>query len=58
MMRDGVLDRLEAGVLFGGILLYIITSLVEAKKEDAEESDEIPPEVIEAARSRVGGVSI
>ncbi|MFT6864883.1 MAG: cation:H+ antiporter [Akkermansiaceae bacterium] len=51
MMRDGMLDRLEAGVLFGGILLYIITSLVEAKKEDAEESDEIPPEVIEAARS-------
>jgi len=55
MMRDGVLDRLEAGVLFGGILLYIITSLVEAKKEDAEESDEIPPEVIEAARSRGRG---
>ncbi len=51
MMRDGVIDRLEAGVLFGGILLYIITSLVEAKKEDPNESDEIPPEVIEAARN-------
>lgn len=51
MMRDGVMDRLEAGVLFGGILLYIITSLVEAKKENPEESDEIPPEVIEAARN-------
>ena len=50
MMRDGVMDRLEAGVLFGGIVLYIITSLVEARKENAEDSDEIPPEVIEAAR--------
>ena len=51
MMRDGVMDQLEAGILFGGILLYIITSLVEAKKENPDESDEIPPEVIEAARN-------
>ncbi len=51
MMRDGVMDRLEAGVLFGGILLYIITSLVEARKEDVEASDDVPPEVIEAARN-------
>jgi cation:H+ antiporter len=51
MMRDGVMDRLEAGVLFGGIILYIITSLVEAKKEDPDSSDDIPPEIIEAARN-------
>jgi len=51
MMRDGVMDRLEAGVLFGGIVLYIITSLVEAKKEDPDSSDDIPPDVIEAARN-------
>jgi len=51
MMRDGVMDRLEAGVLFGGIVLYIVTSLVEAKKEDPNESDEISPELIEAARN-------
>ncbi|MFT7302573.1 MAG: cation:H+ antiporter [Akkermansiaceae bacterium] len=51
MMRDGVMDRLEAGFLFGGILLYIITSLVAAKRENPDESDEIPPEVIEAARN-------
>ncbi len=55
MMRDGVMDRLEAAVLFGGILLYIITSLVEAKKEDPDASDEIPPEVIEAARNSGSG---
>lgn len=54
MMRDGVMDRIEAGILFGGIILYIITSLVEAKKEDCEDSDEVPPEVIEAARSGGG----
>ena len=55
MMRDGVMDRIEAAVLFGGILLYIITSLVEAKKENPEESDEIDPEVIEAARKGGNG---
>lgn len=54
MMRDGVMDRLEAGVLFGGIVLYVITSLVEARKEDLDECDDVPPEVIEAARK--GGV--
>lgn len=50
MMRDGVLDRMESGVLFGGIILYVITSLVEAKKEDHDVSDDVPPEIIEAAR--------
>jgi len=45
------MDRLEAAVLFAGIVLYIITSLVEAKKEDPEASEEIAPEVIQAARS-------
>lgn len=55
MMRDGEMDRLEAAVLFGGIVLYVITSLVEAKKEDLQECDDIPPELVEAARSGGAG---
>ncbi|MDB4438116.1 calcium/sodium antiporter [bacterium] len=55
MMRGGVIDRLEAGVLFGGILLYIITSLVEARKEDPDVSEDIDPELIKAARTSGSG---
>ncbi len=50
MMRDGLLGQLEAAVLFLGIILYVVTSLVAAKKEDPDSSEEIPPEVVEAAR--------
>lgn len=55
MMRGGVIDRLEAGVLFGGILLYVITSLVEARKEDPDVSEDIDPELIKAARTSGSG---
>jgi len=55
MMRDGEMDRLEAAVLFGGIVLYVITSLVEAKKEDLQECDDVPPELVEAARKGGAG---
>lgn len=51
MMRDGVMDRLESGVLLSGIILYVVTSLVAARKEDPDSSEDIPAEVIEAARS-------
>ena len=54
MMRDGVLDRLEGGFLFAGIILYVVTSLVEARKEDLDESDDVPAELIEAARQGGG----
>jgi cation:H+ antiporter len=51
MMRDGVMDRVEAGVLFAGVVLYTVTSLVEARREKSDGADDIPPEVIEAARN-------
>jgi len=55
MMWDGVLNRLESGVLFGGIIWYVVTSLVEARKEDHDVSDDVPPEVIEAAKKGGSG---
>ncbi len=51
MMRGGVIDRLEAAVLFGGVILYVITSLVEARKEDPNVSEDVDQEVIKAART-------
>ncbi|MGD1977903.1 MAG: calcium/sodium antiporter [Akkermansiaceae bacterium] len=55
MMRDGSLDRLESSVLFGGIILYVVTSLVEARKEDHDVSEDVPPELIEAAQKPGAG---
>ncbi len=55
MMRGGVIDRLEAGVLFCGVILYVITSLVEARKEDPNVSEDIDPEVVKAARTAGSG---
>jgi cation:H+ antiporter len=55
MMRDGTMERLEAGVLFSGIVLYVITSLVEARKEDPNQSEDISPEMIGAARNSGSG---
>ncbi|MDA7868189.1 calcium/sodium antiporter [bacterium] len=55
MMRGGVIDRFEAAVLFGGVILYVITSLVEARKEDPNVSEDIDPEVIKAARTAGAG---
>ena len=51
MMRDGIVDRLEAGVLFAGVILYVITSLVEAKKEPNASSEDIPDELVEEVRN-------
>ena len=51
MIKDGVIDRLEAGILFGGILVYVITSLVQARKEDPNVSEDLDPEVIKAAKT-------
>ena len=51
MLRDGEIDRMEAGILAGGILLYVATSLIEARREpDADCSEEVPPELIEEVR--------
>jgi len=51
MLRDGGIDRMEAGILAGGILLYVATSLIEVRREpDPDCSDEIPPEMIEEVR--------
>lgn len=55
MMRDGILGRMESGLLFFGIVLYTITSLVQAKKEDPNLSDDISPEIIEAAKKGGAG---
>ncbi len=50
MMKDGVLDRTEAALLFGGIVLYVATSVVEARRENQEECEDVPPELVESAR--------
>lgn len=55
MMRDGALGRLESAALCGGIVLYVIASVIEARKEDPTVSEDVPPEVIEAARQSGAG---
>ena len=51
MLRDGGIDRMEAAILAGGILLYVATSLIEARREpDADCSEEVPPEMIEQVK--------
>ena len=51
MIKDGVIDRLEGGGLFFGLLIYVITSLVQARKEDPNISEDLDPEVIKAAKN-------
>ena len=51
MIKDGVIDSLEGGVLFAGVLLYVVTSLVQARKEDPNVSEDLDPEVIKAAKN-------
>ena len=51
MIKDGVIDRLEGGVLFAGVLIYVVTSLVQARKEDPNVSEDLDPEVIKAAKN-------
>lgn len=50
MMWDGMVGRIESAVLFVGILWYVVSSLREARKEDHDVSDDVPNEIIEAAR--------
>lgn len=55
MLRDGVISRLEGGLLFFGVLIYVYTSLRAAKDEpDCEVCDDLDPDIIEAAKR--GGV--
>ena len=49
MIKDGVIGRLEGGALFVGVLIYVIASLVQARKEDPNVSEDLDPEVIKAA---------
>lgn len=50
-LNDGVITRLEGGVLALGIIIYVATSLLAARKEeDAESSEDVPEELIKAAR--------
>lgn len=51
MIKDGVIDRLEGGILFAGVLMYVVTSLVQARKEDPNVSEDLDPEVIKAAKA-------
>ncbi len=59
MIKDGVIDRLEGGALFVGVLIYVIASLVQARKEDPNVSEDLDPEVIKAAKAGgLGRVSL
>jgi cation:H+ antiporter len=51
MIRDGFLGRVESAVLFVGIIVYVVTSMIAARKEDHSVSEDVPPELIEAAIS-------
>lgn len=52
LLKDGVINLSEAAILATGIILYVVISLLAARKtKNAESSDEVPNELIEAARS-------
>lgn len=56
MIKSGSVSRLEGGLLFAGILLYVYSSLRAARKEpDSEVCEELDPEVIEAAKEGGAG---
>lgn len=51
MMRDGIVGRIEALILAVGIVYYVVSSLLLARKEpDAELPEELSPEVLAAAK--------
>lgn len=51
-LSDGVISQLESLILAAGIITYVITSLIQARKElNADQSEDVPAELIEAARS-------
>lgn len=55
-LSDGVINQFESLILAIGIVTYVITSLIQARKEpNADESDDVPAELIEAARSGGAG---
>lgn len=55
MIKSGSVSRIEGGILFAGIILYVWSSLRVARQESgAEVPDELDPEIIEAAKK--GGV--
>ena len=59
MIKDGMISRLEGGALFVGVLIYVIASLVQARKEDPNVSEDLDPEVIKAAKAGgLGRVSL
>lgn len=59
MIKDGVIGRLEGGALFVGVLIYVIASLVQARKEDPNVSEDLDPELIKAAKAGgLGRVSL
>lgn len=59
MIKDGVISRLEGGALFVGVLIYVIASLVQARKEDPNVSEDLDPELIKAAKAGgLGRVSL
>ena len=59
MIKDGMIGRLEGGALFVGVLIYVIASLVQARKEDPNVSEDLDPEVIKAAKAGgLGRVSL
>lgn len=51
-LRDGLLSQMEAAVLAVGIIFYVVTSLMQARKDPhADVSDDVPQELIDAAKS-------
>lgn len=56
MMRDLELDRLEGGILTVGILVYVVTSIMQSRGDSLEgEMEEFSKEDVAAAKSAGGG---
>ncbi|MGC6427868.1 MAG: calcium/sodium antiporter [Akkermansiaceae bacterium] len=56
LLLDFEITQLEGAILAGGIITYVATSLFAARKEeDLENSEEVPEELIEAARKGGAG---
>lgn len=51
LMWDGSLNRWESAILFAGIIWYVLSSLAAAHQEDLEINEDVPDEIIEAAKT-------
>ena len=52
MLSDGLISLIEGGTLTAGIIFYVVTSLIQARKEPTfVVSDDLPEDLIEAAKT-------